>query len=264
MTERLPNIGETSWHNVLGANDGTGGFLRVAHNDDGTNNINLWPKSSDNVSGMNPYFSSMQLAEYCNEAAGSVAVTTAALDAGYWMPATSYISTNTLSGPIFNTDFFYQPNSDWISIFVAQSPFSFDRVGTYVSTAEAGKSARLAVYAGTRYGQPTGAPLADVAVSISATGIQSASVTQVNCYTGVYLAMANTNATASTAFPNTLNMIPLGWNFSGTFDLIGQIKVSRAYGAFPGTHPGWASTDVVQKTAPEGQTMACPLLLHMV
>ncbi len=36
MTERLPNNGETAWGDILGANDGTGGFLRVAHNDDGT------------------------------------------------------------------------------------------------------------------------------------------------------------------------------------------------------------------------------------
>lgn len=36
MTERLPNTDETNWADILGANDGTGGFLRVAHNDDGT------------------------------------------------------------------------------------------------------------------------------------------------------------------------------------------------------------------------------------
>lgn len=36
MAERMPNIGESAWHNILGANDGSGGFLRVTHNDDGT------------------------------------------------------------------------------------------------------------------------------------------------------------------------------------------------------------------------------------
>lgn len=36
MAERMPNIGESAWHNILGANDGSGGFLRVTLNDDGT------------------------------------------------------------------------------------------------------------------------------------------------------------------------------------------------------------------------------------
>lgn len=36
MTERLPNTDEDNWADILGANDGTGGFLRVSHNDDGT------------------------------------------------------------------------------------------------------------------------------------------------------------------------------------------------------------------------------------
>ncbi len=36
VTERLPNNDETGWGDVLGAGDGSGGFLRVAHNDDGT------------------------------------------------------------------------------------------------------------------------------------------------------------------------------------------------------------------------------------
>lgn len=36
MTERLPNAGESTWQNILGANDGSGGFLRVTLNDDGT------------------------------------------------------------------------------------------------------------------------------------------------------------------------------------------------------------------------------------
>lgn len=43
MTERLPNLGETSWGNILGANDGSDGFLRVSHNDDGTQ---LYPGAS--------------------------------------------------------------------------------------------------------------------------------------------------------------------------------------------------------------------------
>ncbi len=57
MTERLPNLEETSWGNILGANDGTGGFLRVAHNDDGTQlhpgASYLYAQASDSIGNVN-------------------------------------------------------------------------------------------------------------------------------------------------------------------------------------------------------------------
>lgn len=271
MTERMPNIGEASWHNILGANDGSGGFLRVGHTDTGQNEPqSITPVSTDNVRGVTLCsFGASQIGGWVNAGSAAGTIPTAErtiLNAGYWLPCPLFDPNDLLQGPFFAAPYYYVPNKDWLVPFVAYESFSFDGIGTYVGGAEAAKTVRMALYRGDRQGQP-GALISETgAVSIAATGLTTSSVTQVDCNPGYYVAALNTNATLNTAYPSLQPCLnPLGWFFAGDFGLVGRMIVTRAYAAFPDPHPGWAAADVDAQTPNmESGFSSCPILLHLV